>query len=248
MGLASACPRAMLEGVNAAPIPPLPDAWPFKVRCGASVAQELGPGGLPGLGDGWLRFGGEVLATLSGDSEVLSGRFGRGGLRRAGEAILRPYRRGGLVRHFNARRYLSPARFAQEFRVHEALWRSGFPTPEPLGYAWRPLPAWGVEGVFITRHAAGQPWPRDWSRSAEVMAALGSALGALCAWGLWTPDLNATNVHLLDQGGVLLLDWDRADWGDATRLEERYRARLNRSLEKLQAPKEVLRELAAMAW
>lgn len=239
---------AMLEGVHKPEPPPLPLDWPFAPRSGARPLQDLGPGSLPGLGEGWHRMGLAEVESLGLESEPLSGRFGRGGVRRSGDIVLRPYRRGGLVRHFNGRRYAGPDRFAQELRVHEALWRAGFPTPEPLGYAWRAAPGWGVEGVFLTRFVAGQPWPRDWSRSPAVLAAMGPALGALCAWGLWSPDLNATNVHLGEDGRVLFLDWDRAAWGVGEGLGERYRERLERSLVKLGAPSSVRTGLAETAW
>lgn len=240
--------EAMLEAVKLPSVPPLPSDWPFVPEPRGEAIRDGSTGALPGLGEGWRRFGRLDFEGLSPDSEPLGGRFGRGGLRRAGELILRPYRRGGFVRHFNGHRYGSPERFARELQVHEALWQAGFPTTEPLGYAWRPAPGWGVEGVFLSRFAPGLPWPRDWSRSGEVLAALLPAIRALCAWGLWAPDLNATNVHLPDAGGMLLLDWDRAAWTAPEGLGERYRRRLLRSLEKLGAPAELLASLQNAAW
>ena len=68
-------------------------------------------------------------------------------------------------------------------------------------------------------------------------------LQALCAWGLFAPDLNATNFHLRPDGQVLALDWDRAHWpsgASGALLLERYRRRLDRSLRKLGAPPEIV--------
>jgi len=152
-----------------------------------------------------------------------------------GEVVLRPYRRGGFVRHLNERTYASPARFQAEYAVHARLWESGFPTVEPLGYAHRPS-GLGVEGLYITRFEEATPWPRAWERSGEVLPALARMLEALCALGLWAPDLNATNVLITAGGQVIALDWDRARMAEPRGLAERYRARLRRSLEKLQAP------------
>jgi len=199
---------------------------------GCREGQEL-----PGLGGGWrvCTPGGEVP---EGEADPLGGAFGRGGVLSAGGSVLRPYRRGGLLRFLNERTYRSSLRFAAEHAVHRALWEAGFPTVEPLGYAWRPH-GWGVEGVFLTRLAEGEPWPHRWDLSGEVRSALDQALEALCAWGLWSPDLNATNVLLTPGGGIALMDWDRARFVRGANLRPRYAARLARSLRKLGAPPEV---------
>lgn len=222
-------------------VPPLPPRWPYE------PGTPLHPLGcrlnldLPGLGGGWrVCTPGGIIPT--GDPVPLSGVFGRGGILRAGDMVLRPYRRGGFLRHLNERTYRSHLRFAAEHAVHRGLWEAGFPTVEPLGYAWRPS-SFGVEGVLITRMAEGDAWPRRWDLSAERTEAIRLAIGSLCDWGLWSPDLNATNVMLPPGGGALFLDWDRARFEPqteqgSTELRARYRARLERSLRKLGAPPE----------
>ncbi len=222
-------------------IPTLPSPWPFPMRA-PGVAPVLRKGlAIPDEGGGWTVLAPPDLA-LEGEAVGLSGAFGRGGVRRLGEVVLRPYRRGGLVRYLNGRIYLSSARFAQEFMVHRALWLAGFPTVEPLGYAVRRR-GWGVEGLFLTRHAECVPWPRNWAAQ-DIAEQLRSPIEALCAWGLHSPDLNATNVMVTPQGEVLLLDWDRATWGGGDLLA-RYRARLARSLMKLEAPREIIEDVQA---
>jgi 3-deoxy-D-manno-octulosonic acid kinase len=216
-------------------IRPLPPDWPFEVRAplpplGCRLNLEL-----PGLGGGWrvCTPGGLVPA---GDPVPLAGAFGRGGILRAGDLVLRPYRRGGFLRHFNERTYRSHLRFAAEHAVHRGLWESGFPTVEPLGYAWRPC-GLGVEGVLFSRLAEGEAWPRRWDLGTARGADLRLAIASLSAWRLWSPDLNATNVMFPPQGGVLILDWDRARFeSEGTHLEPRYRRRLERSLRKLGGP------------
>jgi RIO-like serine/threonine protein kinase len=126
-------------------------------------------------------------------------------------------------------------RFAAEFAMHRALWLAGFPTVEPVGYAWRRR-GWGSEGIYMTRLVEAESWPRRWDLSDHVVPSLREAVAALCAWGLWAPDLNATNVLIPASGGILLLDWDRAQFTSPDGLGERYRARLSRSLRKLGAP------------
>jgi RIO-like serine/threonine protein kinase len=130
--------------------------------------------------------------------------------------------------------YASPRRFEREWEIHRALWASGFPTVKPLGYGRRRVGlAW--EGLCLTRYEEGAPWPKDWAQGQERLPALLEAIQALSAWGLWSPDLNATNV-LVTPAGLRLLDWDRAAFVPGTDLEPLYRRRLARSLEKLGAP------------
>jgi hypothetical protein len=59
---------------------------------------------------------------------------------------------------------------------------------------------------------------------------------ALSAWGLWSPDMNATNFLVGHDGRVLALDWDRAKWATKKGLIEKYWMRLRRSMYKLNAP------------
>ncbi|MDR3684364.1 MAG: lipopolysaccharide kinase InaA family protein [Geothrix sp.] len=225
-------------------IRPLPPSWPFEAR------TPLHPLGcrlnldLPGLGGGWrvCTHGGMVP---TGDPVPLPGVFGRGGISRVGDLVLRPYRRGGFLRHFNERTYRSHLRFAAEHAVHRALWESGFPTVEPLGYAWRPC-GLGVEGVLFTRMTEGEAWPRRWELSSARAADLRRAIASLCEWCLWSPDLNATNVLFPPQGGALILDWDRAHFEpEGSDLWPRYHKRLERSLRRLGAPADVFEAIGS---
>lgn len=216
-------------------MPALPSDWPFGPR--APLAPLVHSQGihLPGLGEDWHL---EAVPGLHWpeDTTDMPAAFGRGGVVQAGDLVLRSYRRGGLVSYVNDRTYPDPGRFRQELQVHRSLWEAGFPTVEPMGIAHRRR-GWGVEGVLITRYAEGIPWPRSWDTG--ILPALHQAVEALVAWGLWSPDLNATNV-MVGPEGILLLDWDKAKWTDATGLRARYHERLIRSLQKLGAPVELL--------
>ena len=218
-------------------IPPLPPQWPYPPR-GPLPAPELRDRvALPGLPGLWTLEAAPGL-ELDAPAAGLGQAFGRGGVLRAGTLVLRPYRRGGLVRHVNGRVYAGTARFQAEFGIHRALWAAGLPTVEPLGWACRRR-LWGWEGVFLTRFAEAVPWPRAWDRPG-VLPQLRTLLAALCAWGLHAPDLNATNIMVQPSGAILALDWDRAQWVADADLMERYRARLLRSLLKLGAPAELI--------
>jgi hypothetical protein len=195
--------------------------------------------GLPGL---WTLEAVPGLDLARLEAEGMPGAFGRGGVLQAGPVVLRPYRRGGLLRHLNPGLYLGTGRFQQEFQVHQALWEAGLPTVEPLGWAHRRR-GLGTEGVLLTRFEPGTPWPRVW-RPTETLPQVLAILEALCAWGLQAPDLNATNFLLPEAGGLLALDWDGARWAPSPDLMARYRSRLARSLRKLGAPPELLTAIA----
>jgi len=216
-------------------IPPLPPQWPYAPRGPLAPAERI-RAALPGLSGLWTLEAVPGLA-LGEPAGGMGQAFGRGGVLRAGAVVLRPYRRGGLVRHVNSAIYWSPARFQREFQVHRALWAAGLPTVEPLGWACRRR-LWGWEGVYLSRFAYAAPWPRAWDRA--VPAQLRILLDALCAWGLYAPDLNATNVLVDPSGAILTLDWDRAWWTPEAGLMQRYRERLIRSLRKLGAPSAIV--------
>jgi hypothetical protein len=193
------------------------------------------------MGGGWRL---HCTEDPSGEPQPISGVFGRGGLLQVGDCILRPYRRGGLLRHFNKGTYCSPRRFRREYEVHAALWTAGFPTVEPIGYAYRRR-SLGFEGAFLTRKTEGLPWPQTWGDGGTYAAPVANLIRLLSAWGLWAPDLNATNFLLAPDGRGIALDWDKARWTARPSLLEDYLERLERSLLKLNAPPSIIGELRA---
>jgi hypothetical protein len=144
--------------------------------------------------------------------------------------------------------YLTPSRFRREYEVHAALWAAGLPTVEPLGYAYRRR-SFGFEGVFLTRKVEGLPWPQAWGGEDRgfFAAPVADLIKSLSAWGLWAPDLNATNFLLMPDGQVLALDWDKARWTTRRRLLEGHLERLERSLRKLDAPPSLMAALRECA-
>lgn len=206
--------------------------WPYQPRTApAPLSLEVSVT-LPGWGDGWSLLASEPLPG-SGDCAPLPGAYGRGGVARVGDLVIRPYRRGGLVRHLNERTYRSPKRFQSELAIHRALWGAGLPTVPPVGCAWRRR-GLGYEGALLTRWVEGQPWPRAWEGASWTSVA--ECMKALAAWGCWIPDFNATNVHLGADGLVRFLDFDRGAFVRSGGLAQRYRDRMVRSLAKLGAP------------
>lgn len=190
------------------------------------------------LGAEWTRIGPPEL-DLSEEPTSLGEAFGRGGVHRRGQVVVRPYRRGGAIARVNERTYLSSGRFQEEADIHRLLWEEGFPTVEPLGFGFRPY-AFGVEGIYFTRYVEALPWAKAFDRTTELLPQFKRMLDALCQWGLHAPDLNATNFLIDEEGSLLALDWDRAVWAQpGSALREAYVRRLDRSLFRLSAPLEI---------
>lgn len=188
---------------------------------------------------------------LGPEADVLRPEGGRGDLAvvpagAAGEAVVRPFRRGGLVRHVLHRRYFLGARALRELILTCRLGRRGVPVAEPLAAVHARLRP-GYRAALITRRVSdARPAP-------ELLAAeeadavdgpvrttlrrMGRSVGRLHAVGGVHADLNVHNF-LLPSGGsapAVILDFDRGRSfdGEAPRLLARWSLRrLRRSLRK----------------
>lgn len=198
---------------------------------------RLGPVADPAwMDDAHWRAGGPVSPPAGGRGAALRVQTP------IGPAVLRHYRRGGLVARFNRDRYLwqGPAatRPFREFALLQAIADAGLPAPVPLAARYRRAGLWyrgdlltlSIEGTrTLAQVLAESPSAIDW-------ALVGRTIGRFHARGFPHPDLNAHNV-LLGGGACHLIDFDRGaaakpdkGWMDANL------ARLRRSLDKLGAP------------
>ncbi len=157
-----------------------------------------------------------------------------------GDAVLRHYRRGGLMARLGRRDYtwLGEARVRSlaEFRLLAQMHREGLPVPAPLlaGY-WRHGFSYGA--AILVERIAGARALSGWL-GPDVDQAPWEQVGGMIARfhlaGLDHADLNADNILVDAQGGPWLIDFDRSarrrsggGWRD------RNLRRLARSLEKL---------------
>ena len=179
-----------------------------------------------------------AAALFDGIGGIVDAAAGRGQVSRfpvsGGEGVLRRYRRGGLMARLTEDGFLGN-RMLAEFRVIAALYRRGFPVPEPLGVAWvRHGPLY--RGHIATRRLEAEtlldflnaPGPK-----AAVLARCGQRIREMHDLGVWHADLQAKNI-MTDGVELWLLDFDNARMGQP--LSDRARARnllrLRRSLEK----------------
>ncbi len=158
-----------------------------------------------------------------------------------GEAVIRHYRRGGLIGRVIRDLYLwngeDANRAFREFRLLAELRALGLPVPAPLaaGYARAGLfyradlmtLAIADSRTLAQALAAGQGEAFDWR-------GLGTLLARFHGAGAYHADLNAHNVLRDGSGGLWLIDFDRGDLrAPALPWQRANLKRLARSLRKL---------------
>lgn len=160
--------------------------------------------------------------------------------------VVRGYRRGGMMRHFNRQRYFLGHRAMAELRATERARRGGVRVPEVVAAIERPG-AVGYTAALATRLIANATELsrytfRDPLDELAVLHEAGAQVARMHESGVAHPDLNLHNllivagandpmVYLLDFDGALVLD----DPVPARRRRRDLR-RLGRSARKLRAP------------
>jgi len=170
----------------------------------------------------------------------LTTRSGRGGVLQVDldglHAVIRPYRRGGMMRHLLKDSFLFINRPLHELRVLAYLHANGLPAPQPLGACWErrgPL----IRGAIATRHVEAQDLVGLLSSSGnvpeDVLLEVGRLIASLHACNVRHADLQAGNI-LVGDGAVYLIDFDKARlYSRLTRRQcARNLLRLRRSLQK----------------
>jgi len=188
----------------------------------------------------WSALGATVgVAAGRGEAHFVQAPFG--------VALLRHYRRGGLVARFNRDRYLwrgaERTRAFREFRLLADAQARGLPVPAPFAARFQRGGPWyradilvaAIEGVRTLAQLLGEltttiPW-----------RGIGAAVGRMHAAGIWHADLNAHNILIDRAEAVWLVDFDRARHRAPQQgWRQDNLARLRRSLQKLgAAPGEV---------
>lgn len=154
--------------------------------------------------------------------------------------VLRHYRRGGVLAHFNDDRYAwtgaSASRPARELRLLAALYNRGLPVPRPV--AARAVRRRGLtytadliteaipETCPLADHLAEQTLDGDgWHNLGAVIARMHQA-------GVWHADLNARNILVTPEHAFHLIDFDRARFRGDGAWRAANLKRFRRSLDK----------------
>ncbi|SDD12490.1 3-deoxy-D-manno-octulosonic acid kinase [Aquimonas voraii] len=158
-----------------------------------------------------------------------------------GEAVIRHYRRGGLVGRVIRDLYLWTGedgnRAFREFRLLAKLRDLGLPVPAPLaaGYARAGLfYRADLMTLAIPESRTLAQWLADGEAASFDWSGLGRLLARFHAAGAFHADLNAHNVMRDGAGALWLIDFDRGDLRDpALGWQRANLQRLARSLRKL---------------
>lgn len=128
------------------------------------------------------------------------------------DAVLRRYRRGGLVARLSKDRYiwmgLRNVRSFNEFDILRSLYEAGLPVPRPLASAfWRSGPMYRA-AILVERLNDVIPLASalDVADSEQVAG----SIYAMHEQGVWHADLNAYNILLDRDGRAWLIDFDKA--------------------------------------
>lgn len=172
---------------------------------------------------------------------------GRAPLRRiespSGSLLVRPYRKGGLLRHLRGSWFRGRMRPLDELVLLRRLSALTLPVPEAVGCALRRR-ALSWQGYLLTREISGaldlEAWLHGMSMPespprAAILRRAGRTVRALHEAGVEHADLHPKNLLLSPDGAVIVLDLDRARQSDRPLDEDarlRNLARLARSVEK----------------
>lgn len=128
-----------------------------------------------------------------------------------GRAVLRHYRRGGLIARISSNRYIwrgaASTRSFAEFDLLSFMHAAGLPVPRPLAAAyWRQGLSYRA-AILIERIEGVKPLAVQWASSDQ--AAVAGAIFSMHEAGVWHADLNAYNILLDEQGKAWLIDFDK---------------------------------------
>jgi serine/threonine protein kinase len=185
-------------------------------------------------------------------ASVLRPTGGRGfiyrlSLRDRGYAIVRRYRRGGLIRHFTRDLYWErPFRPFAELICTEIARQRQIPTVEVLAAGIERVTLGLYRGLFVSREAEECLNLWEWLRSQplqpqrqKIIESAAQVIARLHTAGIYHSDLNLTNILVTfrtSQPSSLIIDFDRArvlTGSLSPRQRRRNLQRLQRSLYKL---------------
>ncbi|HLR13097.1 MAG TPA: 3-deoxy-D-manno-octulosonic acid kinase [Burkholderiaceae bacterium] len=159
------------------------------------------------------------------------------------DAVLRHYRRGGLIARLSRDRYVwtgvAATRSFVEYRALVHLHEQGCRVPRPLAATWWRHGLTYQAAILVERLRDVQSLSRYVNRGSALPApavarAVCQAIHAMHEAGVWHADLNAHNILIDPSGHVWLIDFDRAKIGAVSRRQRGNNLqRLRRSLIKV---------------
>jgi 3-deoxy-D-manno-octulosonic acid kinase len=160
-----------------------------------------------------------------------------------GRVVIKTYRRGGFIRHFNRQTYLklSETRGQSEYNLLKKMKQIGINAPDPIAFVYKGrllYHAW-----LITREIAAARTLADLSRAEperaqSAMADVQAQVDLLIRHHIHHVDLHPGNVLVDRSNQVYLIDFDKARTGatDPIRLRQKYVRRWQRAVSKHHLP------------
>jgi 3-deoxy-D-manno-octulosonic acid kinase len=161
------------------------------------------------------------------------------------EAVLRHFKRGGLMARLVRERYLwlglERTRSFAEFDLLRIMWQAGLPVPRPLGAAvWRGRLTY--RAALLTQRIQ-QARPLGQCAEPKVWFEAGRVIAQMHQFDVWHADLNVFNLLVDAQDKVWIIDLDRGRRKALTAMQRAENlSRLLRSVKKV-AP-----ELESTCW
>ncbi len=186
------------------------------------------------------------------ESDLTVGLEGRRSVSRAaipriGPAVVKHYRRGGMIARLNKEHYLrtGKTRCQKEYEQMVRARQAGVNCPEPIAFVFKGLVLY--RGWLVTKEIPHQQTLARLSlqepeRLPAVMNPFRQQLERLVAHGVWHVDLHPGNVLVDDAGRVYLVDFDktRTFRGSKKRLLRKYRKRWRRAVKKHRLPENLI--------
>lgn len=180
--------------------------------------------------------------SLSGRTSVTFGDLGG-----IGPVVVKHYRRGGLLRHLVAQRYLRVgwARSRSEFELLKRVRSLGVSAPEPVAYITQGrllYRTWLVMREVEQHKTLATLSCEAPGEAQDLLPAVVQQIERLIGSGIWHVDLHPGNVLIDSQGEIFLIDFDKAHSCNdpIKRVRDRYLCRWRRAVIKHGLPEFLL--------
>ena len=155
-------------------------------------------------------------ALLSGEGCEAAPHVGRGAMQRfpydGGTGLVRPYRRGGFIRHFVRETYLMQNRAAGELEIHRFAYARGLRVPLPLGACWErrgPFYRGAIAVAEIDAMDLLEKLRKEPESAPQFLEQCGLAIREMHDAGILHPDLQIKNL-LVGGENAYIIDFDKA--------------------------------------
>ena len=161
-----------------------------------------------------------------------------------GPLAVKPFARGGMIRHLNRNRYIHwpHSRSEREFRWLETVRRIGIAAPEPVAFAIRGRVSgqcWLIMKA-LAEHCSLIQAAQYGRLDDGLRIQVADQIRILMTHGIWHRDLHPGNVLVDRKNDPHIIDFDKACYTyNRRRLKKRYRQRWERAIVKHGLPAEL---------